>query len=133
MFAAPVLAAVFLSGCGGGGKSDRRAYSAPSSTATASGATTDVEIKLIAFKPDHLTIPAGTTVTWHQRDPGVHTVTSGTVQQEAGGVRDVPDGMFDSGQLATDKSYARKFSNPGTFTYFCKIHPATMRGQITVT
>ena len=66
-------------------------------------------------------------------DPGVHTVTSGTVTQDGGTVTIHPDGTFDSGEIATGKTFTRKFDTPGTYTYFCRIHPATMQATITVT
>lgn len=90
-------------------------------------------MRLIAFHPDHLTVKAGTTVTWTQKDAGVHTVTSGTVMQDGGGVTEMPDGKFDSGPIATNGTYKFTFSEPGTYTYYCHIHPATMRGEVRVT
>ena len=107
---------------------------AAKSPATVAGnvAGNEVQIKLIAYKPAKRTITKGTTVTWHQMDPGFHTVTSGTVEQGAAGVTPKPDGMFGSGQLATGKAFSHQFDTAGTFTYFCEIHPATMRGEVTV-
>ncbi len=92
-----------------------------------------VNIKLIAYRPANLTVAAGATVTWNQMDAGTHTITSGTVAQGAGGVTEQPDGMFASGEIATGKSYTHTFAKPGTYKYFCEIHPATMTGEITVT
>jgi plastocyanin len=135
--AALVVAAIVvaLTACGSSSSSDSKSSgtspSTKSSSAAASGDT--VNIKLIAYQPQKLTVTAGTTVTWHQMDPGFHTVTSGTVTQDGGGVTMHPDGKFDSGQLATGKTFSFKFDTPGTYTYFCQIHPATMRGEITVT
>ena len=91
-----------------------------------------VEMKLIALRPEKLTVAPGTRVTWRQRDAGVHTVTSGTVEANGGSVTDKPDGRFDSGQIATGKSFAFTFADAGTYPYFCAIHPATMRGVVTV-
>ena len=91
-----------------------------------------VTIRLIAFKPDTLTVETGTTVTWTQEDAGTHTVTSGTVEQGGAGVTEEPDGLFASGELATGETFERAFDEAGTFTYFCEIHPATMRGEVTV-
>ena len=91
-----------------------------------------MNIKLIAYKPTKLTVAAGTTVTWHQMDPGVHTVTSGTVTQDGGTATIHPDGGFDSGEIATGKSFDERFDAPGTHTYFCRIHPATMQAEVTV-
>jgi plastocyanin len=87
-------------------------------------------MQLISFKPQTVTVDAGTTVTWTQKDPGVHTVTSGTVEQSSGGVDKVPDGRFDSGELATGKTFTFTFDQPGTYPYFCAVHPATMRGEV---
>jgi plastocyanin len=92
-----------------------------------------VEMRLIAFKPEKLEVPAGTTVTWKQADAGFHTVTSGTVAQGSSGVTEMPDGRFDSGQLATDATFTFSFDDPGSYPYFCAVHPATMRGEVTVT
>ncbi len=92
-----------------------------------------VTMQLIAFKPELLTVGAGTTVTWNQQDPGVHTVTSGTVEQRGGaGVTTVPDGGFDSGPIATGRTFAFRFERAGTYRYFCSVHPATMRGEVQV-
>lgn len=87
-------------------------------------------MKLIAFAPESLEIEAGATVTWQQDDAGFHTVTSGTVDQGASGVTPQPDSAFDSGQIAEGDSFEFTFDRPGTFPYFCAIHPATMRGEI---
>jgi plastocyanin len=92
-----------------------------------------VEMRLIAFKPEKLEVPGGTTVTWKQADAGFHTVTSGTVAQGSSGVTEMPDGRFDSGQLATDATFTFSFDDPGSYPYFCAVHPATMRGEVTVT
>ncbi len=119
-----VAAALTVTACGSssGGKS----ATAPD------GAAHQVDLKLVAYRPDRLTVPSGTKVTWTQRDPGVHTVTAGTVDQGAAGVAIAPDGTYDSGDLATGESYSHTFSEAGTYRYFCRIHPATMRGTVTV-
>ena len=89
-------------------------------------------MELVAFKPSELDVPAGTTVTWTQKDPGAHTVTSGVVEPGAAGVTTRPDSTFDSGEIASGKSFAFTFDEPGTYPYFCALHPATMRGEIRV-
>ena len=105
---------------------------AAASDASRDGSGTTVRLKLIAFKPSALTVRAGTTVTWQQADPGMHTVTSGTVESGAATVKVHPDGQFASGELATGDDFEFTFTKPGTYPYFCEIHPATMRGEITV-
>ena len=91
-----------------------------------------VSLKLIAFRPERLEVKAGSSVTWRNDDATQHTVTSGQVTQEGGTVKTTPDGTFDSGQLAMGKTFTFRLSKPGTYSYYCQIHPATMRGQIVV-
>ena len=90
-------------------------------------------MQLVAFKPGALEVEAGTTVSWRQRDTAPHTVTSGSVEQGAAGVTQQPDGLFDSGRLTEGETFAHAFDEPGTYTFFCSLHPATMRGEIRVT
>lgn len=76
-------------------------------------------------------ITAGSTVRWTYVGAGgsVHTVSSG---EGAGGLAGdgVPDGasVFDSGNLAPGETFSVTLSVPGTYTYFCRIHPNTMFG-----
>jgi plastocyanin len=127
-----LVAVVFLGACGGEDGTSSETSGTPATTATETKGAA-VAMKLIAFKPETITVAAGDTVTWTQNDPGFHTVTSGTVEQGTGGVTAKPDGTFDSGQLATGKTFAFTFETPGTFTYFCNVHPATMRASVQVT
>ena len=121
MLVVSVLVAVSTAACGGGSGGD------------AAPAGDTVTMRLIAYKPDSLTVEVGETVTWEQTDAGAHTVTSGTVEQGAAGVTQRPDEKFDSGNLSTDESFERTFEEPGTYPYYCSLHPATMRGEIRVT
>ena len=66
------------------------------------------------------------------RSECTHGHIAGTVEQGAGDVNESADGTFASGTLATDKTFEFEFAEPGTYPYFCEIHPATMRGEITV-
>ena len=92
----------------------------------------EVVVALLAYSPAKSEVKAGATVTWLQKDPGAHTVTSGTVEQNPAGVTKQPDGRFDSGNIATGKSFSFTFKDAGTYTYFCALHPATMRAEIHV-
>ncbi|GBD09922.1 Plastocyanin [Candidatus Thermoflexus japonica] len=66
----------------------------------------------------------GTTVEWiNQEESASHTVTSGAP--------DNPSGVFDSGRLRPGDSFRFTFHQPGTYEYFCSIHPR-MRGRIIV-
>src|SRR5271167_2964921 len=84
----------------------------------AAPATAEVKIDNFSFGPGALTVPAGTTVTWTNRDDIPHTVVS-------------TDGVFKSKALDTDDKFSFVFSKPGTYSYFCSIHPK-MTGQIIV-
>jgi plastocyanin len=91
-----------------------------------------VALKGIVFRPETLEVDAGTTVTWTNEDATAHTVTSGTVDQGGGGVTKQPDGRFDSKELPGGEGFTFTFDRPGTYPYYCALHPATMQGQITV-
>jgi plastocyanin len=81
-------------------------------------APTVVMAKDFMFAPLALTIAAGSTVTWTNKDQEPHTVVS-------------TDGLFRSGALDTNDSFSFKFDKPGTYRYACSIHPQ-MIGTIVV-
>lgn len=131
--AALVLAALALAGCGGDDESASESSGPAEETTASNGATAnEVVMRLIAYKPESISVPAGTKVTWKQTDAGFHTVTSGTVEQGTGDVTTTPDGQFDSKNIATDGKFEHTFEKAGTYPYFCSIHPATMRGSVQV-
>lgn len=70
-----------------------------------------IEIKHFAFAPEALTVSAGTRVVWTNRDDEPHIVVS------AG------NRFASSKAMDTDESYATVFDQPGTYAYFCSIHP----------
>jgi plastocyanin len=77
-----------------------------------------------AFQPDTIGIAKNGTVTWINDDTVTHTVTSGS------GINDPNIGKkFDSGMLG--KNFSFMFSTPGTYNYFCQVHP-TMVGKVIV-
>jgi plastocyanin len=90
----------------------------PASPAAPAGPAATIEIKDFAFAPRTLTIAAGTTVTWRNRDAEPHTVR---------GADELPR----SGALDQDESYSFRFDKPGTYHYGCSIHPQ-MSGTIVV-
>ena len=90
--------------------------------ATASGPV--VVIANYGFYPATLTISRGTTVTWVNMDFVQHTVTAGSEQ--------APTGLFDSHELSHGQSFSYTFNSPGTYTYYCDIHPG-MVGTVVVT
>ena len=83
---------------------------------SASGA--QVLLDNFSFSPAVATVPVGTTVTWKNHDDVPHTVMS-TEQK------------FRSPVLDTDEQFSHRFDAPGTYPYFCSIHPK-MTGRIVV-
>jgi len=77
-----------------------------------------IEITHHQYSPATLTIPVGTTVTWTNHDDDVHTVTSAAQ-------------VFTSKGLDTDEAFTYTFTKPGTYVYFCTLHPL-MTGKIIV-
>jgi plastocyanin len=90
-------------------------------TRPARAAEAAVNIDNFAFAPATLTVPAGTTVVWRNRDDIPHTVMSS----------DSPP-RFRSPPLDTGDTFKHVFDSPGTFRYFCSIHPH-MQGSVVVT
>lgn len=90
--------------------------------ADTSGAGASVGLKDSRFDPKDIEISAGDTVTFINNDPYDHTVTSA----EDSAIE------FDSGVIGQDATFEQTFDTPGTYSFFCEIHP-TMRGTITVT
>jgi amicyanin len=80
--------------------------------------TNRVRIDNFSFTPKTLTVQSGTTVTWINQDDVPHTVTS-------------TDKKFKSGVLDTDKRFSYTFSAPGTYSYYCSVHPH-MTGKVVV-
>lgn len=77
------------------------------------------EIEDFEFLPDSLIIEAGTEVSFHNHDSVVHDVTA-------------LDHSWTTDNLSEDQeSGSIVFDTPGTYNYFCSIHP-TMRGTINV-
>lgn len=87
----------------------------------AHAATTDAKVSIenFTFEPAEITVPAGATVAWVNHDDIPHTVTSS-------------EKLFKSPALDTDDGFSTTFENPGTYTYFCALHPH-MTGTVVVT
>ena len=86
--------------------------------APAWAADTEVKISNFTFDPPQMTVKAGTKVTWSNDDDIPHTVTSTTL-------------AFKSAALDTDDKFSFTFTTPGTYKYFCSLHPH-MTGTIVV-
>ena len=83
--------------------------------------TTDVVMKDIAFKPANLQVPLGSTVTWTNQDSVPHDVRSKSGEPE----------VLRSDLLQQGDTYSYTFNQPGTYEYYCSVHPQ-MTAQIVV-
>jgi plastocyanin len=86
--------------------------------ASAQAAAPEVDIDQFTFTPQHVTVKTGTTVTWINDDDVPHTVASSTK-------------FFKSKALDTKDKFSFTFTTPGTYEYFCSLHPH-MTGAIVV-
>lgn len=75
------------------------------------------------FKPDTLTITAGTVIVWIDNSDAPHTVTSDA---------NAPSAFNTTSNITQGKTFALAFNTPGTYHYHCNIHP-NMKAVITVT
>src|ERR1700733_6737731 len=87
-------------------------------TALAGAEDAALAIDNFTFTPQRLTVKAGTTITWTNRDDIPHTVVSTTKQ-------------FKSKALDTDDKLSFMFTEPGSYDYFCSLHPH-MTGTVVV-
>jgi plastocyanin len=86
------------------------AASAPFLRAALNENATEVKIDNFSFTPSTVSVPVGTQVHWINRDDIPHTVVS-------------DDQAFKSKALDTDDEFSFTFSKPGTYKYFCSLHP----------
>jgi plastocyanin len=107
-FARAVLAAGLLGSAAG--ISLGVAFAEPDDTA--------VNIKDFTFGPKSMTVKAGTVITWTNQDDIPHTVVSTTQK-------------FRSSALDTGDKFTFTLSTPGTYNYFCSLHPQ-MTGTVVV-
>ena len=77
-----------------------------------------VTIDNFTFAPAELKVKVGDTVTWTNRDDIPHTVVS-------------DDKIFKSKVLDTDEKFSYTFDKPGSYPYFCSVHPK-MTGKVVV-
>src|SRR5215469_4207609 len=82
--------------------------------------TNAVEVKIdnFNFTPPVLIVSAGTKVTWVNKDDVPHTITS-------------DDKLFGSRAMDTDDKFSFTFQTPGTYSYYCSVHPK-MTGKVIV-
>ena len=80
---------------------------------------THMNMQNFAFQYTNMQVRAGTTVTWTNQDSAPHSVT-------------FKNGMKDSGLLNQGQSFSYTFNTPGTYQYYCSVHP-NMVATVTVT
>ena len=78
----------------------------------------EVVIQNFTFQPATLIVKAGTKVTWVNRDDDPHTATD-------------TEKRFGSKALDTGDRFTTEFTKPGTYNYYCALHPK-MTGQVIV-
>lgn len=80
--------------------------------------TVDVEMKEFKFLPVEITIKAGDTVRWTNNDRAPHDATA-------------KDKSWKTALLRTGNSATVTFDTPGTYEYYCSIHPG-MKAKVIV-
>jgi amicyanin len=80
--------------------------------------TVDVKIDNFSFTPPDLKVKAGTQITWTNGDDIPHNVVS-------------DNQSFKSKVLDTDEKFTFTADKPGTYSYYCSIHPK-MTGKVVV-
>jgi Icc protein len=85
---------------------------------TAGAGGQHVVVDSFSFAPTMAAVPAGSTITWTNRDDVPHNIVS-------------TERTFKSPVLDTDEQFSHTFERPGTYTYYCSIHPK-MTGQVVV-
>ena len=113
----------FISGCGSSYNSSPSTPSPAPSPAPAGSATVNIPtnartLGASAYAPNPVTVSQGSVVTWSNSDPTTHDVVA-------------DGGTFDSGRMNQNGTFSFTFTQKGTYTYHCSIHP-TMTGTVVV-
>ncbi len=85
--------------------------------------TTDEANVIVDFTLPDITVTEPGVLSFFNADGETHTVTAGTPTE--------PSPEFDSGLIAGRDGREISIDAPGTYSYFCEVHP-TMQGTITV-
>ena len=100
-------------------------------TTTSSIASNAAEVRIIGdevkqpYIPGSVIIQSGDKVKWINSDEEAHTVTSGLQGSADSGKQ------FDSGLLTANQTFEHTFDKPGTYNYYCSVHPI-MTGLVNV-
>ncbi|MBI5798168.1 cupredoxin family copper-binding protein [Candidatus Woesearchaeota archaeon] len=90
-------------------ESTQKSTSTPEATKTS---TIKINIQNFAFSPAEITIKAGDTIDWENKDSAPHTVTSDTGSE------------LSSQTLKNGDTFSHTFTSPGVYDYHCTIHPS---------
>lgn len=96
------------------------ALAAPPAFAAQAAPANTVVIDNFSFSPAELSVAVGSTVTWENHDDMPHTIVNDATPRE-----------FKSAPMDSGEHFSQTFSKPGTYKYFCSIHPH-MTGTIVV-
>lgn len=99
--------------------------SQPTSTRQGTPVTgvTQVTMQNSAYQPANIRVRVGTTVTWTNQDDVPHTVTFRNGMPGSS--------MMGSSMMTHGQSFSLTFRMPGTYTYYCTVHPS-MVATVTV-
>jgi len=77
-----------------------------------------VHVDNFTFTPEEITINRGTTVTWVNDDDIPHAIAASNK-------------AFRSKAIDSEEKFSLTFNEPGTYEYFCSLHPH-MQGKVIV-
>ena len=92
---------------------------AVSLTADSNSKTHTINIENMRFDPAEVTVKAGDTIIWVNKDLVPHTATSAT------------EGVFDSGFMEAGQTWKYEVKGKGDVAYICTFHP-TMKGVLKI-
>ena len=108
-------------GSGAATATSAAAAAAPAAAAAATNAARTISISNFTFAPTAMTVRAGQELTWTNEDDAPHTVVGSD-----------PGSPLKSPALDTGDRYSVTLTRPGTYRYFCSLHPH-MTGSVNVT
>jgi plastocyanin len=106
-----VVALGLLAGCGDDGGQE---------VTLVDGVLEDVDAIDNTFRPETVEVPAGTEVHWTNRGRNEHNVLP--VDGDEWGV--------EAEAFAPEDEYTHRFTEPGTYAYYCSLHGTTTQGMV---
>jgi plastocyanin len=105
-------------GCGSSSSASTTTSQTPATAPSTGSGATNVTIQNFAFTPQTLTVKAGTTVTWTNKDSVQHNIVS----TKSIAASTATTSLYNSGLLGQGQTFSFTFSKPGTYFYECSIH-----------